>query len=722
MRKVRNSKLALILVLTMLATMFVGVGTASAATTYSVLATPTIGTDGSYNLGTTKVFFDTLESGKTSTAILSLPKDYVIEDGDIAFETNSTGATVDFSRTGLNDNEFKMIVTAGGTSEQDIYVLVTLSGVYVPASAPTGEVKLSIEALSGQFVGGEVVVAKVADGMVTASVKDVPSITEAGTTDGTIEITFKENRAGAFASHEKSLKLTLPPGFAWNVDDAGWTSLSGTAVVNDIWVDDTNDRILYVDITAGTKSAIRVYADIDVDSSKASFGDVTVKLGGESDVTPSSLVIAKYAEYGVTVSAKSTPDAWAGRLAQDIGDIVIEEAAPNSLVAGRTVTLTLPETAKWAEVGNVTSEGGLGTTGDPVRVGDDGRTIKVTIEQADDNTAGKLTLKDVTVDLALVTANYDLKVEVAGSAGAKGEVVVAKVLAPVTASAAAKSEVKIGMRDQAAADITITEAKAEALIQGKTLEVVLAKNVLWSKKPTVKVTAGNLEIDNVKTNDETLSFKITGESTTASTITISGVLYTVDRTVPEGDITVKVKGTAIDEVNDLDELPAAGDRDFYDVADFEDDGLFPDYDYAAKFSNATCVTPAPGQVMGVAIFKIGQASYNLNGVDVAMDVAPYIKDGRTMLPVRFVANAVGVSDNNIIWDAVSKTVTIIKGDRVIQMTVGSKTMLLNGAAIVMDVAPEIVSGRTMIPLRFAGQALGAEILWDAATQTVTVNF
>jgi len=104
-----------------------------------------------------------------------------------------------------------------------------------------------------------------------------------------------------------------------------------------------------------------------------------------------------------------------------------------------------------------------------------------------------------------------------------------------------------------------------------------------------------------------------------------------------------------------------------------------------------------------------------------MDVAPYIKDGRTYLPVRYVADALGVTEDNILWDPVTRSVTIFKGDRIAQMTIDSTTLLVNGVEINMDVAPEITNGRTMLPVRWMTQALGAGIAWDAETQTVTVT-
>jgi hypothetical protein len=57
----------------------------------------------------------------------------------------------------------------------------------------------------------------------------------------------------------------------------------------------------------------------------------------------------------------------------------------------------------------------------------------------------------------------------------------------------------------------------------------------------------------------------------------------------------------------------------------------------------------------------------------------------------------------------------------VQLTIGSKTMVVNGVAITMDVAPEIQAGRTMLPFRWVATALGASVGWDEATKTVTMN-
>jgi hypothetical protein len=104
-----------------------------------------------------------------------------------------------------------------------------------------------------------------------------------------------------------------------------------------------------------------------------------------------------------------------------------------------------------------------------------------------------------------------------------------------------------------------------------------------------------------------------------------------------------------------------------------------------------------------------------------MDVAPYIEDDRTYLPVRFVANALGVPDSNIIYDPASQRVILFKGNNVVQFTIGSTIMLVKGVAVTMDVAPEIRGGRTCLPIAWTAQAFAVGVIWDATTQTITLG-
>ena len=109
--------------------------------------------------------------------------------------------------------------------------------------------------------------------------------------------------------------------------------------------------------------------------------------------------------------------------------------------------------------------------------------------------------------------------------------------------------------------------------------------------------------------------------------------------------------------------------------------------------------------------------------EIALDVPAYIANGYTMLPVRAVTEA--LSGAAIVrWDDASKTVTITFGQRVINMSVGSKTMVINGVNVAMQAACEITDSRAFIPLRDLGYALGlndSKIAWDDATKTATLN-
>ncbi|HHW40155.1 MAG TPA: TolC family protein [Syntrophomonadaceae bacterium] len=124
----------------------------------------------------------------------------------------------------------------------------------------------------------------------------------------------------------------------------------------------------------------------------------------------------------------------------------------------------------------------------------------------------------------------------------------------------------------------------------------------------------------------------------------------------------------------------------------------------------------------VAVFRIGEAKYSLNGREISMDIAPVGEDFRAFLPLRYAANALGVPDTGITWDAESRKVTLVKGDRRVEVTVGSRELLLNGSAVTMDVAPKISNGRVMLPVSFLAKALNADVQWDSATQTVTIKY
>jgi len=113
-----------------------------------------------------------------------------------------------------------------------------------------------------------------------------------------------------------------------------------------------------------------------------------------------------------------------------------------------------------------------------------------------------------------------------------------------------------------------------------------------------------------------------------------------------------------------------------------------------------------------------QISVVLDGRTLQFDVHPTIIDGRTMVPMRVIFEELGAT---VEWDGTTRTVTATSSGLIVRTTVGSRVIDVNGNRITMDVAPVIVDGRTLVPVRFVSEAFGAEVGWDAATRTVLVT-
>lgn len=111
----------------------------------------------------------------------------------------------------------------------------------------------------------------------------------------------------------------------------------------------------------------------------------------------------------------------------------------------------------------------------------------------------------------------------------------------------------------------------------------------------------------------------------------------------------------------------------------------------------------------------------LNGEELVLDVDAYIKNDRTMVPLRGVFEACGA---NVNWDAETRTVLITKTEgeetTFIFLQADSDTAFINSEQKTLDAPAEIVNDRTMVPLRFIMEELGALVSWDGETRTVSI--
>jgi subtilisin family serine protease len=120
-----------------------------------------------------------------------------------------------------------------------------------------------------------------------------------------------------------------------------------------------------------------------------------------------------------------------------------------------------------------------------------------------------------------------------------------------------------------------------------------------------------------------------------------------------------------------------------------------------------------------AVLTIGSADMEVNGLTHKLDAAPFIKDGRTLLPIRALIEALGGS---VQWNPFMKTATVLLGSRTVVLTIGSKTALVGGKPVALDVAPMIVKGRTFLPLRAVAENVGLDLAWEPVSKTVSLTY
>ena len=93
-------------------------------------------------------------------------------------------------------------------------------------------------------------------------------------------------------------------------------------------------------------------------------------------------------------------------------------------------------------------------------------------------------------------------------------------------------------------------------------------------------------------------------------------------------------------------------------------------------------------------------------------------DNRTLVPLRSIFEELGAT---VQWDQATQTITATQGKRVIKLTVGSRHTNVNGQHVVIDVPAQVNNGRTLVPLRFVSEAMGASVTWDNKTKKATIS-
>jgi hypothetical protein len=122
------------------------------------------------------------------------------------------------------------------------------------------------------------------------------------------------------------------------------------------------------------------------------------------------------------------------------------------------------------------------------------------------------------------------------------------------------------------------------------------------------------------------------------------------------------------------------------------------------------------------VLQIDNPMMNVNGVvqeiDPGRGTVPVIVNGRTLLPIRAIIESMG---GTIEWEGTAQKVTIRSESNTIEMWAGNKVAYVNGERKELDVPPQIINGRTMVPLRFVGESLDKYIEWEGIDRIVTMH-
>lgn len=122
----------------------------------------------------------------------------------------------------------------------------------------------------------------------------------------------------------------------------------------------------------------------------------------------------------------------------------------------------------------------------------------------------------------------------------------------------------------------------------------------------------------------------------------------------------------------------------------------------------------------VVKLQLGNSEMEVNGVLAAIDdsgTAPISVSGRTLVPIRAIIEAFG---GGVSWNDSSKTAALTFSGDEVKLVIGKTEAYFNGEPHALDAAPEIIGGRTMLPIRFVAESFNFAVAWDGNTKTVWI--
>jgi murein tripeptide amidase MpaA len=116
--------------------------------------------------------------------------------------------------------------------------------------------------------------------------------------------------------------------------------------------------------------------------------------------------------------------------------------------------------------------------------------------------------------------------------------------------------------------------------------------------------------------------------------------------------------------------------------------------------------------------NVKEVNLVINNEKVSLSPSAILLNNRSMVPIRGVFEKLGAS---VSYNASAKSVTVKKDDTTVEVTIGSPTAYVNNQKVQLDTSPIIFNGRTMIPLRFVSEAIGASVKWNSVERTAYIS-
>ena len=697
------------------------------------------------------VTLDNAEWANKSTIANLVRVEYDAPDGKTQPAVTTKNVSDDEATIVLTMNKPAGENTVSETLSKDDKVILKLD-TRLTKTSKNAKATVSVDSDDLGVTSDDLVFVTVLDSGLKATLKKVAEVAENETTNLERELKI-EAAVGKFAEGQV-IELKLTSGFEWTGVTASTTGATKTIANGALEVTKVDDNVLTCKVTsAGVADTITIARNdvkIDaVDSKVGAVAKITVKAkkgeNGEGFAATADAVEAvKVVDGTITVSVdedEDLPVIYSGVNDENTGitddsdhkalEVTIKEPSADTLDVKKELTMELPE---GVYVTNVNSNGEFGADkaafekaydkGDYETFKFARRTLTATA-----NKKGELKFTLTLVAEPGFTGDVTLKVDGAGLDKAQ-EVKIAKFVAPYTVEASQNDLIIDYRNTKVPTNIVVKEAEAGLWKKDSKFMFDIEKMEMEDDATYTVDDKSDMEVKKIKNE---LGFKVDSESSdAAAAVTISDISLYMGRNLAAGAYDLTLDTTGSDEFMKEMVLGYTAPASNLTV---ETKGTVSDkyYDNKVHFGQTVkegfvnIITAGRDQddasFTKKVVVPVGEKYLIAGEEQVALDVPAYISaQGYTMLPVRAVATALGINNNNVLWNQASRTVTILYGQRIITMVAGQKVVTVNGNTIPASATVQIKDGRTFLPMRDLATALGVtDITWDAATKTATMN-